>query len=203
MEEIFTHIYEHDCWGDSETASGFGSNTFNTVAIRRELPIVLRNLGIRSMLDVPCGDHHWIQELKLDIEEYIGADIVGELVRRNAQTFANAQKRFYQLDITRDPIPRVDLIFCRDCLVHFSFADISLALHNMRRSGSLYLMTTTFTSVGDNVDIQTGDWRQINLQLPPFDFPEPLLLICEHGIGDGGEDYNKCMGVWKLSDLPG
>ena len=202
MEEIFTRIYERNGWGDPETASGSGSSIFNTVAILRELPIVLRDLGVRSMLDIPCGDHHWMRELALDIDEYIGADIVDELVDRNARTFGYEQKRFCHLDVTRDLLPRVDLIFCRDCLVHFSFADISSPLQNMRRSESLYLITTTFTSVGEPFDIQTGDWRQIDLQRSPFNFPEPLLLIREHGIWDGGEDYNKCMGVWKLSDLP-
>jgi hypothetical protein len=46
-------------------------------------------------------------------------------------------------DLTRDPLPKVDLVLCRDCLVHLSFDDIYESLDNLRRSGSMLLLTTT------------------------------------------------------------
>lgn len=201
MKEIFTRIYQHNGWGNSETTSGSGSSIFNTVAIRRELPFVIKELGVRSMIDVPCGDHHWMREVTLDIDEYIGADIVPELVERNSRTSGSERKRFCHLDVTRDALPRVDLIFCRDCFVHFSFADIRRSLQTMRQSRSIYLMTTTFTGIEENYDIDTGDWRPLNLQRRLFQFPAPLLIVREHGIWDGGEDSDKCMGVWNINDL--
>jgi hypothetical protein len=43
-----------------------------------------------------------------------------------------------RLDLTGDPLPRVDVVLCRDCLVHLSFQNIFRAFANLRRSGSRY-----------------------------------------------------------------
>jgi hypothetical protein len=104
------------------------------------------------------------------------------------------------LDITSDTLPAVDLIFCRDCLVHLPLFDIHAALHNFRQSGATWLLTTTFTRRSHNPDILPGSWRPINLQAPPFNLPAPTRLIDELCTErPGGEDFSdKHMGLWKL-----
>jgi len=74
------------------------------------------------------------------------------------------------LDITRDPLPRGDMVFCRDCLLHLSIADIFRFLHNFVESGSTYLMTTTHRNDGEfaNRDIVSGYVRLIDLFAEPF-----------------------------------
>jgi len=72
---------------------------------------------------------------------YIGADIVNELVNKNYYKY---DEEFMTLDITKDKLPRVDVVFVRDCLVHFSNKDIYKALKNIYKSGAKYLLTTTF-----------------------------------------------------------
>ena len=62
------------------------------------------------------------------------------------------------LDITRDRLPRVDLILCRDVLPHLSFADIARAVDNFKRSGATWLLTNTFVDRPRNDDIPTGAW---------------------------------------------
>ncbi len=200
MEEIFARIYAQHGWGSLETPSGSGSTISNTGAIRAELPFVVREFGIQSVLDIPCGDFHWMKEIALD--EYIGADIVGTLVDANVRKYGTPTTRFCRLDITQDELPEVDLVFCRDCLVHFSFDDISRALHIIKKSKSCYLMTTTFTSVEMNQEIQTGDWRPLNLQKAPLNFPEPIRLMKENRIWDGSEWSDKSLGLWRIEDLP-
>jgi hypothetical protein len=148
--------------------------------IRAALPAVIRQFEIRSMLDIPCGDFHWMKEVDLGIEFYIGADIVKKLVAKNKKRFTADSRIFAHLDVLRDALPKVDLIFCRDCLVHFSFSDIWRALNNIVDSGSKYLMTTTFTLEKQNRDVPTGGWRRLNLCGAPFDLPPPALLINEN-----------------------
>lgn len=63
--------------------------------------------------------------------------------------------RFVQCDITRDPLPRVDLILCRDVLAHLAFAEISAALANFKRSGSHWFLTNTFIGREENIDSKT------------------------------------------------
>ncbi len=89
------------------------------------------------------------------------------------------------------------MIFCRDCFVHLSYADIAKATNNIKRSGSRYLLTTTFGRKS-NHDIITGDWRPINLCAPPFNWPAPVEIIYED---ESGDNHDKAMGLWRISDL--
>lgn len=41
--------------------------------------------GVRSVLDIPCGDFFWFKEIKLDLDSYIGGDIVAPLITSVAE----------------------------------------------------------------------------------------------------------------------
>ena len=64
------------------------------------------------------------------------------------------------------------------------------------------LLATTFTGRTENLDIATGgDWRPLNLQIPPFSFPPPLRLVNE-GCTEGRNMFtDKSLGFWRLADL--
>jgi hypothetical protein len=105
------------------------------------------------------------------------------------------------LDVINDPLPTVDLIFCRDCLVHFSYEHIQEALTNIKNSGSQYLLTTSFIKRRLNFDIDTGDWRPINLQIDPFNLGKPLEVILEKCTEGNGKSYDKALLLYRISDL--
>jgi len=201
-ERLFTRIYQSNHWGDPGSVSGGGSNLEQTAALRAALPEVLRTLGVRSLLDAPCGDFHWMRQLDLELEWYIGGDIVPDLVRDLQRTYGGPGREFLRLDLTEDTLPRADAILCRDCLVHFSFRQIDAAVRNFRRSGAVYLLTTTFTDRQSNRDIVTGDWRALNPCAPPLRWPQPLLLINEGCTQSGLMFDDKSLGIWELAALP-
>jgi SAM-dependent methyltransferase len=198
LTEVFTTILRENVWGSAETPSGLGSELEATAAVRHALPDLMRRHGVRSVLDIPCGDGRWMAELALD--GYVGADIVAELIERNRQL--SPGRRFEVLDLTKDPLPRVDLVFCRDCLVHLSYINIGSAIANLQASGSRLLLATTFPGRGGNVDIADGDWRPLDFQDDPFRWPEPLELLNEHCREEGGAYLDKSLGLWRISDLP-
>lgn len=200
MAEVFGAIYADNLWGSEVSRSGTGSDLEQTAAIREALPALLRELNARTMLDIPCGDFHWMSTLQLAID-YTGADVVPDLIAANSAHHAGERRRFRVLDIANDTLPRVDLIFCRDLLVHFSFDDALRAIANLKRSGATYLLTTTFTNRSANVDITTGQWRALNLQLPPFNFPTPRRLINEKCTEWTSDWADKSLGLWLLSEL--
>jgi hypothetical protein len=200
--ELFAEVYHSNFWGNDESRSGNGSDLAQTAELRAQLPALLKELGIRTMLDIPCGDFFLLNECQLALEHYIGADIVSELVRRLNATHTTSNREFRVLELSSDDLPRVDLIFCRDALVHFSNADVLGALANMKRSGTRYLLTTTFVTRTENPDIPTGgNWRPLNLEIPPFSLPPPLRLISEGCTEYGGRFADKSLGLWRLSDL--
>lgn len=163
---------------------------------------MLEARNIRSILDAPCGDFNWMRNVVAQRDViYTGIDIVEELIASNARLFAAANRQFRCLDMTRDELPRADLIICRDGLVHLSFTDARAAIRNFRRSRSRYLLATTFVDRARNGNVPTGGWRPLNLQAPPFDFPAPLALVDERCVHSGGIYRDKRLGLWELSSL--
>ena len=137
----------------------------------------------------------------LGVQEYIGVDILGEIIAENRWRFATDQRRFERADVIRDALPRADAVLCRDLLTHLPFVDSFQALRNFRSSGATYLMTTTFTAFRPNHDSADGEWRTLNLTLPPFSFPPPLRLINEKCSENNGAFVDKSLGVWRFQDL--
>lgn len=199
-ESVFAVIHRKRAWGDGTSVSGGGSDLAETRTVREVLPDLLSDFDIRTMLDAPCGDFHWMSQVDLPLELYIGADIVEPIVAANQHNYGSPARRFICADITRDPLPRADLILCRDCMVHMSNPDIALALRNFKRSGARYLLATTYPQmVARNRSIVTGMWRFLDLERPPFAFPPPLRLVEEQTM----EIYrSKSLGLWRFEDLP-
>jgi hypothetical protein len=199
LSERFDRIARTNLWGADASRSGLGSLLTATAGLREALPAFLERHGIEALLDVPCGDFAWLSTVDLRIP-YIGADIVESLVRENEIRFGgpHSNRQFVHLDLTRDPLPRADAILCRDCLVHLSFENVFRAIDNIRSSGVRYLLTTTFLEHDRNEDIEDGDWRMLNFQSPPFDFPPPSDVLIE-GCREGDGAYaDKALGLWEL-----
>jgi hypothetical protein len=200
-EETFATHYDLFKRSRCESGSGPGSSIAQTAELRERLPLVLQDLRIQSLLDAPCGDFNWMQHVHSGVDDYIGVDLLPEIVAENEARYGCPGRRFARLDLMRAQLPRVDAIFCRDMLVHFSFAHALETLRNFRRSGATYLMTTTFTGNRPNVDIPTGGWRTLNLTLPPFNFPPPIRVITEKCTEGEGRFADKSIGIWRMADL--
>lgn len=200
MKRVFSHIRRVNLWESAESASGRGSELSCTESIRSALPMLFEKFGITSMLDAPCGDFNWMQHVPLTGIHYTGMDVVPELIDRNQQRYSTATVRFLSGDITRDALPSVDLILSRDCLVHLSLRDGCCALRQFQQSGSRYLLVTTYPATTQNRDAPTGSWKPLNLCRPPFNLPEPLMLLPDPS-DDTGANPDKAMGLWDLRTL--
>jgi SAM-dependent methyltransferase len=202
-EYVFTNICKQNGWKGKDSVSGPGSDLGATQVIRERLPQFLREFGITSILDIPCGDFCWMSKVDLTGVQYIGADIVEDLVQKNADTYNDRKLQFRHLNLVADPLPKVDLILCRDCLVHFPYEDIFPALRNIVKSGSKYFLTTTFRANTANRDVPVGGWRMLNLEIVPFQFPEPLWLIDEEYTANDNAYRDKSLGLWQIEDIKG
>ena len=83
MKASIERIYYENGWGSGESVSGPGSTLKQTENMRKELPGLLRTINAKVMLDVPCGDFHWMSQVDLPVTKYIGADIVPALIDEN------------------------------------------------------------------------------------------------------------------------
>jgi hypothetical protein len=203
LERTFTEIYRGNEWGDEKSLSGPGSNSESeyTRIILAELPALVRKLNCRLLLDAPCGDFAWMRHVDLGGCKYVGGDIVTDVIRVNQERFGGPSRAFVQLDIIKDDFPRnVDLMLVRDCFIHLSLDGIRLALANIRRNGVKYLLASTYRNKRRNWDIESGGFRPVNLQKPPFDLPEPELFIQEDFLPERPA-FERSLGLWRVDSL--
>ena len=203
-EKIFTDIYRSNAWGGA-SVSGMGSDPDQTASLRASLPQLLRRHAVGSILDVPCGDFNWMKEIPLGGISYLGGDIVEDLVTRNRRNHEGPNRGFFTVNLLKETLPAADLLVCRDCLIHLSLEDIAVALGNITRSPIRFLLTTNYPMIRKNGDIVTGDFRAINLRIPPFSFPEPIEVIPEDSFPEhaGNPNFIRELALWRVGDLAG
>lgn len=202
IKRKFTKIYRRNLFGGTKSRSGGGSDLIQTEVIRKEITALLEKFQLKSLIDAPCGDFFWMENTHLPVNEYIGIDIVEEIIKHNIIKHAAPGRIFLKKDLTTDFLPQADIILCRDCLVHLSFAHSLKAIKNFKKSGAKYLLTTTFTERTGNDDLGKAVWRTLNLELPPFNFPKPLKMINENCTEGNGNYGDKSLGLWLLKDIP-
>lgn len=204
LKNFFEAVYRNNSWVNPNTRSGSGSDMPETPIIRAEVPELLKQIGARTLLDAGCGEFFWLKEVNLDfLDSYIGLDIVEPIINHNQFKYGSPKIRFSLADITKDALPQVDVILCRDVLQHLVDLDVKRALKNIKLSNSRYLLTSTFREKKENsnpvnqespiLSLLAGSGR--NFEIAPFNFPAPLMHIDE---GFNG----KTLALWEIKDLP-
>jgi SAM-dependent methyltransferase len=190
----FERIHRKNLWGSSESISGYGSTLEATNEVRSLIEELIRSRAVSSVVDAPCGDFNWMSEVVKKFPElsYIGIDIVPAIIEQDCALHTSDNVQFLHGDITTLTIPKADLIINRDCLMHLSYGDIERAIKQFNKSGSSLLLSTTWPNVSKNQDITTGQFRPINLQRDPFNFPEPNYLVFE------SKEPGRAVAVWQL-----
>jgi SAM-dependent methyltransferase len=195
----FSLIYDKNLWNETSSASGHGATLEATESIRSALPDIFKELEIRNVLDIPCGDFNWMQHVDMKDINYTGADIVDELIEKNNQQFASTNRRFLVFDIINNHLPKVDLIICRDGLVHLTDKEIKKTIKNIKKSNSKYLLTTSFPGKNYNAKIGNNRWRTLNLEKTPFNFPKPLMHLAEKESACQYGEKNLCL--WLIENI--
>lgn len=174
----FSEVYDHGLWGSPESVSGPGSER-GSGQVEHSIKILdrfTRELGLRSIADIPCGDFNWMPQFleRHPGLRYVGYDVVPHLISTNRERHPGVQFRW--LDITQGKPAKADLIFCKDLLNHLSEADVWKALENMVASGAKYLLLTTNRGF-DNVDLSPElphASRHLNLEAAPYALSGPI-----------------------------
>jgi SAM-dependent methyltransferase len=164
--EIFDGIYARNDWLEG---SGPGSMEESTRNYRKFLQNFLKCNGIKSLLDVGCGDWQFSRHLDWTDIDYLGID-VSSIALTAAKAFAGPGIRFRHLDAATDTLPSADLVLVKDVLQHWSNAEIIAFLPKltMFRMALITNGFNPFKLAMTNLDIATGDWRPVDLQEPPF-----------------------------------
>jgi len=178
----------HEQWKTDETLCGQGSTMVHTVKMRKHLPEIIETYNIRSMLDIGCGDWNWMRYVPIECQ-YTGIELIDELYAQAVQHTAQ-NRTFLNVDVFEHDLPKVDLVLCRDVLVHLPLA---MCVDLIKRLKTKYLLATTFPHENVNPEIHVGGWRKLNMLLPPFDLTA-VNIYAENEIFAG-----KYIGLFSLS----
>ena len=89
--------------------------------------------------------------------------------------------------------------------MHLSNEDIKMSLKNFLRSDIKYLMASNNIneSLKSNINIQTGEYRKVNLFLPPFNLPKKNLLNIDDIIVSKSNIYQdeRVMSLWSKDQI--
>ncbi len=187
---VFSSIYKSNYWNKSrdfnpknQSFSGPGSipNSIQTSNLISELTNFFNENKIKKVLDAPCGDCAWIQELFNTDIEYTGIDIVQDLIHENLNNFKVYKNvKFSCEDLTEfKNFNNYDFILMRDFFIHLPFQSIKKILFNLKNSNCKYFAFNNYESVTVNKDIPTGQHRKINIIKKPFNFDTPNFKILE------------------------
>lgn len=195
--KVFDAIYAANYWGSAESKSGPGSELVRTMEYRPQLITAIRELGVKSMFDAPCGDLNWMPEV-LDRTgvSYFGGDVAEEAVASAKQR--RPDLRIEKFDICNDDFPDVDMWHCRDTFFHLSFADIRRALLRAKAADIKYAAITTHKArMLRNLDVKTGGSRLLDLERPPFSFGRPIRYLKDFVPGE----FPRFVGIWHMADI--
>jgi len=183
--------------GRRESASGPGSALSATTECLELLDEVITRYQVKSILDLGCGDWHWMRLANWrkgkNIVSYEGWDAHAGMVDHLNQLYGDKRTKFRLADITTEPLPQVDLVICRDVLFHLPL-ELSTQVVGQLKGRDTLLISTSFQHVRENTGIKPymaiDNWGfyHINLDIAPFGLqpfrlravPEAISSVLEH-----------------------
>lgn len=161
---VFERIYRQNVWG---YGSGHGSTPQATKPYRAYLEGFIAANAVGSIIDVGCGD--WQSSRLIDWQgaDYLGVDVVPELVARNQREFGGPGVRFEVAPENLADLAGADLLITKDVLQHVPNTKVMELIAALPRFKYALLINDSAGSE-PNGEIEPGGWRALDLRLPPF-----------------------------------
>ena len=183
---VFTSIFKSKHWIQENdnlkiiniSVSGHGSNT-ETLQSKNLINCMIKfidKFNINSILDIPCGDFLWMnQVMKIRPEiRYLGIDIVDQIIKNNKNKYIHKNIEFKCEDILNFKTDKkFDLLLMRDFFIHINNSEIQIILDKIKKWNIDYFASESY-SVEKNFDVLTGKHRKINLKINPFNLSNPI-----------------------------
>ena len=184
--EIFSAMYGRNDWING---SGEGSSPDNTIEYRRYLQAFLRERRIRTVVDMGCGDWQFSTLIDWSGIQYLGMDVVPEIIERNRTLFGSPTVTFALSEGVDQELPCADLLILKDVLQHWPNADILSFLPRLQQCR--YALITDCTEPAVNTDCPLGGFRGLDPQAAPFFLPCEKVLEYEWRSDHHGRSFKK------------
>jgi SAM-dependent methyltransferase len=134
-QDVFSIIYKERVFGDSPGHafySGEGSAERFSESYCNLVGDHIAQQSIVSAVDLGCGDFRIGSKIACLVPQYLGIDIVPQLIEYNTRLYGSERIRFECLDIVSDPLPAADLCLIRQVFQHLSNAEILSVIEKLK-----------------------------------------------------------------------
>jgi 2-polyprenyl-3-methyl-5-hydroxy-6-metoxy-1,4-benzoquinol methylase len=162
----FEQIYDKNEWGHG---SGEGSLLEHTRGYMAFLQEFMAKRGVKSVVEMGCGDWQFSKFVDWAGANYSGFDVVPSVIKSNQEAYAKAGVTFQIYSGDPVELPSADLLIVKDVLQHLNDEAVKTLFPQLSRF-KFALLTNCINPRGDTVnrDIEDGDFRYLDLRLPPF-----------------------------------
>lgn len=198
IESEFSRIVSSNMWGSPETPCGPGSTVEACQPILKALPGWISNYGIKSIVDLGCGDWNWMKHLDLSGVKYDGFDVVRALITGNKK-YETGMIHFHHADILESRLPASDLVICKDVLGHLT-NDLAIKVLDRVKIRARFLAASTslMWPSSNRIGMQVGAFSPIDLMDKPFSLGIPMAHV---SIPSTAGNPLKLFAIWELKYL--
>ena len=177
MRTAFTEIYNRNVWG---SGSGHGSAPSVTAPYRAYLEQYVRENAVDTIVDLGCGDWQFSRLIDWNGAKYVGLDIVASVIEANRRQFTTNNVSFEVASESLADLPVADLLLVKDVLQHWSTNEVKRFLSEVLPKYRTTLITNCVEPRSRvNAEIEDGDFRPLDLRLPPYELRAERVLSFE------------------------
>ncbi|MEP6887894.1 MAG: class I SAM-dependent methyltransferase, partial [Nitrospirales bacterium] len=144
----------------------------------------LKKRSIKKVIDLGCGDFRVGNLIDKSSVQYIGVDIVPDLISTNKKLYSSSNVSFLCLNAVQDDLPDGDLCLVRQLFQHLSNEHISQILQKCKKYK--YVIVSEHLPTGDNIvpnldmnahwDIRAIQNSGVFIDKAPFNYKSEILL---------------------------
>jgi len=191
MEQIFTNVYEKNCWGYNNSteykgSSGPGSDIeYNKNSYIPLLKKFITDNNIKNIVDLGCGDFICGKLIYDDLDIlYTGYDTYKKVIDYNSTKYSLPKYSFIHLDFcnNKENIINGELCILKDVIQHWSLNNIYTFLDYLvkEKKFKYILICNCCYQTSDNIDIVNGENRQLSCDYLPLKKYNPTKLYNYH-----------------------
>jgi SAM-dependent methyltransferase len=136
-KKAMEQIYDQNLWGGYKNEFYSGSGSHNPKIVQPYLDVVINFLKSFqdpiTVLDLGCGDFNVGRQLLAFPKKYIAVDIAENVINYNKAKYAHNNLEFQCLDISKDKLPKGDVVILRQVLQHVSNKEVHSVLNKLKQ----------------------------------------------------------------------